>query len=284
MALRPVVISLFLALLAPASANLRLRGIKEHQQSCDCLSWREAYTKYHVQCGDGFELAAFAEYDTYGPAATEIDAMAYGNAFCRFFESMPNNFCMNADWKADNPTGWCYVSAACQAPGTMALMAHVYDKPGTLHTLAKTKFCGPGDTQVKDFTMEQLYDLGKPEHGNLEFGMVSRYALKHAKSRWNYVESELMNTAGPSNSYLVSMVADQKPVMFSAMPWDTDKKDYQIVHGGSVYEGRETPTFFSQDTMPGVASDRVVLNQVTCIKGCSSPQVPYFVRKNSTLL
>lgn len=80
--------------------------------SCECIGWKDAYTKHGMQCGWGKELdVALITDNIPGPIAAQIPQLSY---WCgQFFANLTNeNFCMNNMFAA-SPTQWCYVSPGC---------------------------------------------------------------------------------------------------------------------------------------------------------------------------
>mmetsp|Transcript_3156 Transcript_3156/g.9456 ORF Transcript_3156/g.9456 Transcript_3156/m.9456 type:complete len:270 (-) Transcript_3156:132-941(-) len=128
--------------------------------SCECLGWKDAYTKHGASCGDGHELDLAG---IPGPIAKTIPQLSF--EFCSmYFGNLPNdNYCMNKKWLAD-PTEWCYVPAGC-TEGT----------PIQNRTLA-TKDCNKeADATLGEMKFEEL--AAYAYRNKLELGLMVQYAF-----------------------------------------------------------------------------------------------------------
>jgi len=140
--------------------DAQLHAVTSHNTSCECLGWKDAYTKHGAKCGDGHELDLA---NIPGSVARLVPQLAF--EFCQmYFGNLPNdNLCMNQKW-LEKPTEWCYVSAGCAGatPVRSGLLA--------------TKECDKqADATLGEMKFEELAAYAYKH--KLELGLMVQYAF-----------------------------------------------------------------------------------------------------------
>lgn len=97
--------------LVQREASLHTGAAEPSDNDCECVGWKDAYTKYSMKCGGGRELDIVSGVP--GLMAAMIPQMSY--EFCKmYFQGLPNdNYCMNNKF-GDSPVEWCYAKKGCQ--------------------------------------------------------------------------------------------------------------------------------------------------------------------------
>jgi len=219
--------------------------------ACQCLSWKEVYSKHGVECGAGQELA-FAGGLSMKPLL--------GMEFCtHFYEKLSGSFCTNLHFNEQRTEQWCYVSSACQA----------LNGGGAVGSL-KWKQCTVGqDAMLGEMTPEQVHQVAVAEDKDAGLVLKMAYPLYKQGLHWPDVLKCLGGGAGgPKCDALRAVQAMKRPVIFDSVD---GHPPFGVVNGSRAFEARFTAWFFKTDQAdPSLLFKHPgKMNEVSCVAGCS---------------
>jgi hypothetical protein len=246
-----------------------------NSKACECLTWKDVYANYTIECGQGLELAS---------AGGMTAKVQHGHQFCNlFYERLNNNYCTQGMWGTSVPNQWCYVTSNCQdldggAPVTREL---------------SWKQCEDGvDTPLRTLKPYDLRAISLQD--NVDAGILLKMAYpvwaKEGQGHLNWPEVEdFLNGTSPDQMTAIGVGKALQLLSTSDHPWVFDSLDgnppYGVVAGNQIVRANMSNWASTRAQVQGIADGLLgtagwlaanphkqpkKMTQFTCLRGCEN--------------
>mmetsp|Transcript_77255 Transcript_77255/g.218671 ORF Transcript_77255/g.218671 Transcript_77255/m.218671 type:complete len:292 (-) Transcript_77255:77-952(-) len=227
-------------------------------ETCQCLSWREAFRHGGVTCGG-------TKGPNEGTPDENKEAAEATKAFCtHFYEKATFSSCTNIKYSRDDKAQWCYVSSGCtELNGGREVHG----------SELSWKVCRKGeDDLLSSKSVEELFNVSRDS--DLDFGLLAKMAYPvNTGMKWADVKGMLLHGVPTghkgTNVRLQSAVDAKRPLIFDSPDEDPKHSPFYILQGARIFAVAASDWLVNSAARgldPYAHPNRI--HDYKCIKGC----------------